>query len=173
MNAIAICPSDTVVQSVHDVNDAGIAIAVVLSGHDGTPVPRLAYLTPVADLNGDLKVDGADLGLLLGGWGPVTNEARRLYDLNQDGMINGADLGLFLGGWGDYSGAATRVWIGCEGQPWNRPVERLPYIRRATELLGFSSLGELGETALRLSASGQTSLCSVVEILADSLEDAQ
>ena len=57
--------------------------------------------------------------------------------------------------------------------PWNRPVERLPYIRRATELLGFSSLGELGETALRLSASGQTSLCSVVEILADSLEDAQ
>jgi len=174
VNVIAICPSDVVVESVHDMNDAGIAIAVVSSIHDGTAVPRLAYLTPVADINGDLKVDGGDLGILLGDWGPVEGvEARRLHDLNQDGNINGADLGLFLGGWGDYSGEAMRVWIGCQGQPWNRPVERLPYIRRASELLGFSTLGELGETARHLSSDGQVGLCSTVQILAGALEGTQ
>jgi hypothetical protein len=47
-----------------------------------------------ADLNGDGDVDGADLGLLLGGWeqpGPT--------DLNGDGTTNGADLGLLLSSW--------------------------------------------------------------------------
>lgn len=174
VNAIAICPSGMVVESVHDMNDAGIAIAIVSSTHDGNPVPRLAYLTPVADINGDLKVDGGDLGVLLGDWGPVQSvEERRLHDLNQDGKINGADLGLFLGGWGDYSGEAMRVWIGCQGQPWSRPLERLPYIQRASELLGFSSLDELGETARRLSTDEQVGLCSVVDILADAVEATQ
>ncbi len=48
-----------------------------------------------ADLNNDCKVDGADLGLLLGAWdtpGPFA-------DLNADGIVNGADLGLLLGAW--------------------------------------------------------------------------
>ena len=172
VNAIAICPSGMVVESVHDMNDAGIAIATVSSTRDGNPVLRLAFLTPVADINGDLKVDGGDLGVLLGDWGPVQSfEERRLHDLNQDGNINGADLGLFLGGWGDYSGEAVRVWIACQGQPWSRPLERLPYIQRSSELLGFSSLDELGETTRRLSTDEQVGLCSVVNILADALEE--
>jgi hypothetical protein len=48
------------------------------------------------DVNGDGIVNGADLGLLLGGWGPANGSP---YDLNQDGVVNGADLGLLLGCW--------------------------------------------------------------------------
>jgi len=48
-----------------------------------------------ADLNDDLVVDGADLGILLGAWGEA------LGDLNGDGTTDGADLGLMLGQWGD------------------------------------------------------------------------
>ncbi len=47
-----------------------------------------------ADLDGDGAVNGADLGLLLGGWaqpGPT--------DLDGDGTTSGADLGLLLSAW--------------------------------------------------------------------------
>lgn len=48
-----------------------------------------------ADLNGDLSVDGNDLGLLLAGWGD-----RGATDLNADGTTDGNDLGLLLAAWG-------------------------------------------------------------------------
>lgn len=51
-------------------------------------------LTNPADLNDDGKVDGADLGLLLGLW-----DLAGLADINLDGVVNGADLGLLLGAW--------------------------------------------------------------------------
>ncbi len=47
------------------------------------------------DLNQDLVVDGADLGLLLGSWGSSDSAA----DLNGDGSVDGSDLGLLLGYW--------------------------------------------------------------------------
>lgn len=49
-----------------------------------------------ADLNEDGVVDGADLGMLLGQWGPGEAPA----DLNADGVVDGADLGALLGAWG-------------------------------------------------------------------------
>jgi hypothetical protein len=52
----------------------------------------------VADLFVDHKVDGADLGILLGQWGPAS--ANTVSDINRDGVVNGADLGLLLGRWG-------------------------------------------------------------------------
>jgi hypothetical protein len=54
--------------------------------------------TTPGDLNGDGVVDGADLGLLLGAWGPCPSGC--LADLNGDGTVDGADLGLLLGNWG-------------------------------------------------------------------------
>jgi hypothetical protein len=48
-----------------------------------------------ADFNGDRVVAGADLGMLLGGWGGPD------YDLNGDGISDGADLGILLGAWGN------------------------------------------------------------------------
>lgn len=52
-----------------------------------------------ADLNGDHVVNGADLGLLLGAWGPCPGTPCT-GDINLDGEVNGADLGLLLGAWG-------------------------------------------------------------------------
>ena len=55
----------------------------------GTRVPV------TGDLNGDGRVDGSDLGLLLSNWGQPG-----IGDLNGDGTTNGADLGLLLSNWG-------------------------------------------------------------------------
>ena len=56
---------------------------------------------PCLDLNDDCVTDGADLGLLLGAWGPCGKGGPGCPgDLNEDGVVNGADLGLLLGGWG-------------------------------------------------------------------------
>ena len=52
-----------------------------------------------ADLNLDGVVNGADLGLMLGAWGPCPSTPCTA-DLNLDGVVNGADLGLMLGSWG-------------------------------------------------------------------------
>lgn len=51
---------------------------------------------PNADLNADGRVDGADLGILLGAWGACAGCAA---DLNADGRVDGADLGMLLGAW--------------------------------------------------------------------------
>ncbi|MFM8641115.1 MAG: choice-of-anchor tandem repeat NxxGxxAF-containing protein [Planctomycetota bacterium] len=51
-----------------------------------------------ADLTGDGQVDGADLGALLGAWGPCSGSCPA--DLTGDGQVDGADLGALLGAWG-------------------------------------------------------------------------
>jgi hypothetical protein len=48
-----------------------------------------------ADLNGDGRVDGADLGILLGEFGTAGTVA----DINDSGLVDGADLGLMLAAW--------------------------------------------------------------------------
>jgi hypothetical protein len=57
-----------------------------------------------ADLNGDGHVDGFDLGLLLGAWGPcpicIIGPCPCLGDLNGDMVVDGLDLGILLGAWG-------------------------------------------------------------------------
>ena len=50
---------------------------------------------PVGDINGDGKVDGADIGLCIGNWG----QAGGVADVNCDGIVDGADLGLIIGNW--------------------------------------------------------------------------
>lgn len=52
------------------------------------------------DLNGDDKVDGSDLSILLGNWGTCSTPSSCLADLNDDGEINGGDLSIVLGFWG-------------------------------------------------------------------------
>ena len=53
----------------------------------------------IADLNGDLVVNGGDIGLLLAQFGgPGT------ADFDGSGAVNGADLGILLGAWGPCTG---------------------------------------------------------------------
>ena len=87
---------------------AGVTYYIVLGSYNtgsgaasgtlqvGGPTPPPAC---PADLNQDGQVNGADLGLLLGNWGPCGGTPC-LGDINQDGVVNGADLGLMLGAWG-------------------------------------------------------------------------
>jgi hypothetical protein len=57
----------------------------------------LDHLMPrSADINGDGRVDGADLSEQLVAWGPNPSRA----DLNMDGKVDGDDLARLLNQWG-------------------------------------------------------------------------
>ncbi|MBL9150698.1 MAG: proprotein convertase P-domain-containing protein [Phycisphaerae bacterium] len=68
------------------------------AGTLGTVCLTIEYGTAcLGDLSGDGQVDGADLGQLLGAWGPCTGCNA---DLTGDGVIDGGDLAIVLGAWG-------------------------------------------------------------------------
>ena len=48
------------------------------------------------DINHDGCVNGLDLSILLGSWGPCTCPA----DINNDGIVDRLDLSIVLGNWG-------------------------------------------------------------------------
>jgi hypothetical protein len=52
-----------------------------------------------ADLNQDSQVNGSDIAVLLGFWGP-TGTAFPAADINEDGIVNGSDLAAVLTAWG-------------------------------------------------------------------------
>ena len=71
-------------------------------------VPNLAWATPdeyptpieppvgdPADFNGDGKVNGADLGILISGWG----SSDPVLDLDGSGEVDGGDFGVLLASW--------------------------------------------------------------------------
>ena len=60
-------------------------------------VAAISCCDVVADIDGSGAVDGADLGRLLGEWGPCEGCAA---DLNCDRAVDGADLGALLAVWG-------------------------------------------------------------------------
>ena len=51
------------------------------------------------DIDGNGRIDAADLGLLIAYWNSSNPDA----DLNDDGIVNAADLGLMVAVWGDCS----------------------------------------------------------------------
>jgi hypothetical protein len=50
----------------------------------------------LGDMNHDQRVNGEDLGMLLGAWGPCADCPA---DFNRDGHVGGSDLGDLLGNW--------------------------------------------------------------------------
>jgi hypothetical protein len=84
---------------VPDCNFNGVPDAQDLAGDsqdvNGNQIPDECECLP--DLNGDGTVDGADLPVLLGAWGP--NPAHPA-DFNGDGVVSAADLAQLLGSWG-------------------------------------------------------------------------
>jgi hypothetical protein len=72
------------------------------SGNDVVAIDDLVYGEPTSlncpyDLNGDGKVDGPDLAILLGTFGTVGPTPA---DINLDGTVDSYDLAYVLGGWG-------------------------------------------------------------------------
>ncbi|MBL9141430.1 MAG: hypothetical protein JNK53_06140 [Phycisphaerae bacterium] len=84
-----------VITSVGTINNA----RQLLVGGKKYPelIGQVIRLTPIGpgDLNNDGRVDGADLGMLLAGWGASGHPA----DLDGNGTVNGADLGMLLSMW--------------------------------------------------------------------------
>ncbi|MBX3354136.1 MAG: hypothetical protein KF724_00380 [Phycisphaeraceae bacterium] len=73
------------------IGASGVLLAAMLA------LPASANnCTCLADLSGDGEVNGADLALILGGWGT----AAPALDLSGDGVVNGADIAIVLGAWG-------------------------------------------------------------------------
>jgi hypothetical protein len=69
----------------------------------GTGAPSNLSSTPppvavIGDLNGDGKVDAADLSILLSNWGKTGATAAQ-GDLDCDGVINATDLSILLAHW--------------------------------------------------------------------------
>jgi hypothetical protein len=52
-----------------------------------------------ADLDGDGRVNGLDLGFLLSAWGSCAFPSPCFGDLDGDGQIGASDLGILLGAW--------------------------------------------------------------------------
>jgi hypothetical protein len=52
----------------------------------------------LGDISGDGQIDGADLGYLIGAWGPCSGSCPA--DFNDDGVVDGSDLGQLIGAWG-------------------------------------------------------------------------
>jgi len=93
--------------------------------HEFTPVPGVGHLAPavmeglgdanwafyeevfggvgrrIGDLNADHRVDGTDLGILLGSWGECPPKSSCPADLDHDGIVGGSDLSILLGAWGE------------------------------------------------------------------------
>lgn len=54
----------------------------------------------LGDIDGDGWIDGRDLAVLLGGWGPLPNAGSlHTIDLLRDEVIDGGDLAILLGAW--------------------------------------------------------------------------
>ncbi len=66
---------------------------------DGGGNEFLNYCTDAGDLTGDGVIDGADLGILLGEWGPCDDCMDCPADLTGDCTVGGADLGVLLSNW--------------------------------------------------------------------------
>ena len=58
----------------------------------------------VADLNNDDVVDGADLGLLIAGWGLCRSTGECMGDITGNSVVDGADLGILIASWGPCPG---------------------------------------------------------------------
>ena len=70
------------------------AVPIPVEGVILVPVGRTRTITMFGDLNGDGRIAGADLALVLAAWGG-TGDA----DFNGDGIVNGGDLSVVLANW--------------------------------------------------------------------------
>jgi hypothetical protein len=89
----ADCNSDGVV-------DFGQILTGQLSDANGDGIPDVCQQPTchAADLFVNGIINGADLGILLSEWGPITSLTPS--DINGDNVVNGADLGILLSFWG-------------------------------------------------------------------------
>jgi hypothetical protein len=84
--------------SLKDTTVCGNVPSPNVSG-DWTDLGGNTVCTCLGNLDGDDRVSGDDLGIMLGHWGACTG-LPCIADLNGDSVVNGDDLGLMLANWG-------------------------------------------------------------------------
>ena len=89
------------------VSSSNAGLRVRWEGRPGRDIVGYGYVMTAramgacpGDLNGDGLVDGTDLGLLFGSWGPCPLDAACPGDLTLDGMVGAEDLSALLAAWG-------------------------------------------------------------------------
>jgi formylglycine-generating enzyme required for sulfatase activity len=105
-----------------------VALALLLPAHT-------ASAQCLGDLNGDLKVSGADIGILLGEWG--TAGGMTGADIDGNGTVSGSDLGAMLGAWGDCPVTVPSWATLVEARP-DPAVVTNPELRTAIEATGLA-----------------------------------
>jgi hypothetical protein len=128
----------------------------------GAPGGKLMLFTAAADLNGDLCVDGADLGRLSADWGMIAASDLSCSPDGAGGMVDGDDYGVLLSQWTGSSGVVSINW-GCSGE-WG-DGEVLDAAGGAATMLGFDGLDAMASFATSASpddALGVTELGAVI-----------
>ena len=82
--------------TANDINEAG---EIVGMGRRGDDVERADIAIPLApgDLDGSFSVDSNDVTILVGEWGPCSDDC--IADLDCDGDVDAADLEVLLANW--------------------------------------------------------------------------
>jgi len=170
---ITIRPPGITIEAIHDITQTGVAVGIARDTREGAAgSEQMVLLTEPSDLNGDLRVNGADLGALLGLWGPVSPTGSLNADMNGDGVVDGADLGIFLGNWNWIgTGSGSMIRLDCQADEWSVSNPIPISVEMAANALGFASLNELGQFARVLPVSTQVQLCETVTVLAIALEE--
>ncbi|MDZ4828863.1 MAG: hypothetical protein SGJ09_01535 [Phycisphaerae bacterium] len=91
-------PQDWLITFVHDVNRFGqmvVTLTIVVDPPASDPllIEYPCVVTLAADVNGDLVVNAADLGLVLGHWWTtgMPGQPDLTFDLDGDGQVAGGD----------------------------------------------------------------------------------
>ncbi|MFM1889498.1 MAG: hypothetical protein RLZZ565_255 [Planctomycetota bacterium] len=95
---------------------SSFSISVLAGGREACP----------GDLDGSGAVDGTDLAILLGDWGPCPAKGPCPADLTGNGAVDGADLSILLGAWGACPSGCDGAfaWDGELGVPGVNQVVR-------------------------------------------------
>jgi len=152
------------VYRAHDVNRWG-HVAVILARKNTSPTEYAArVLTHVADLDGNLRVDGADLGLLLLNWCSSGCDDELIADLDCDSVVDGADSGILLSVWSGSEFVTIDPLCSCgteESFTFGAGDFGIESQEAAIQSLGFASMAAFADwsnsaTTSQIDAVGQT-----------------
>lgn len=122
-----------------------IQVVRAFAVHPGDP--------PLGDINGDDWVNGSDLGILIGSWGPCASCSNCPADLDGDCAVGSSDLAILLGAWGfacpsgggSGAGMAAQSAIDAEAATGAIPVDS--HLAEALGMFGFESLEQFATWA--------------------------
>lgn len=154
------------IQAVHDVLSSGVALGIgTLGSSDPSSRRYLVLLTEVSDIDGDQRVNGVDLGMLLSAWGTPSPNGE--CDLDGDGNVTATDLTMILSHWGFGETGRGAEISGLCGDEWAE-IAPLP-IHLAIHAIGFENPDEFSTVAVSLPRDSAVSLCCFVVDVARSL----